>query len=310
MRVFLLKTIMLTLVLFGISFGVDYLIEKGIKTSSYREISKWTEVIKGGIDSEILVVGSSRALVHFDPRLIEENTGMSCYNLGLDGSKYESQSKVLVLYLSHNKKPKTLIWSIDLSSFNATEGIYRFEQFLPFWDEPDVKSILKLNKDQNQDYFNIPIAKYSNNPALKYRGLLKEFGINVAEPKLYKGYRESNQEWDGKFDEFKFKSSGIYKESLDMRIFNDFLNSIIDIQKSEIEVRWIITPYYSEAIDMISNQSQIRDLFKNSADSLNISLIDMAKSTMSRKKEFFYNGSHMNTKGVNEFNKLIINEIN
>ena len=100
MRHFLFKIILYSIFLFSILLIVDFFIQKGLKKSSYHEISKWNEVVQGGIDADILFVGSSRALVHFDPRIIERYTGKSSFNLGLDGSKFESQKLVLDLYLS------------------------------------------------------------------------------------------------------------------------------------------------------------------------------------------------------------------
>jgi len=310
MRPFLLKILSISFALIGLTYGVDFFIEKGIKTSSYREISKWNEVIEGGIDADILIVGSSRALVHFDPRIIEEKTGMTCYNLGLDGSKYSSQEKVLDLYLAHNKKPKILIWSLDLGSFQPIEGIYRYEQFLPFWNEPEVKSILKLNKEQDQGYFNYPIIKYSNNPSLKYRGLLKQVGFNVSEPKLYQGYRESNKTWDGKFDEFVLKNVESFQEDFDERIFSNFKSELEQLHQSGTSIHLVIAPMYYKAKELIANSDYVINRFKALSREENYSFLDYSADSMSYYKNNFYNGNHLNKTGTEVFSNNFSEEIN
>ncbi|MGM0944162.1 MAG: hypothetical protein ACQEW9_03200 [Bacteroidota bacterium] len=299
--------ILLITILSGFIYGVDFSIQEGIKNSSYREISKWNEVIQGGIDADILIVGSSRALVHFDPAAIEEKTGMSCYNLGLDGSKYEAQRKVLELYLEKNNKPKVIIWSLDFGSFEVTDGIYRYEQFIPFWSEPKIKEILALNKGMDLNYLNYPIIRYSNNPSIKYKGLLAYTPIRLQEPKMYKGFRKPYQTWDGKFDQLVENEKSI-SQRIDSLIFNDFVHNSIKIKGMDIEVRWIVSPYYIEAQKVISNSSDIIDIYSDFASELKISFIDMTGDSICFKKNYFYNGSHLNAYGVSEFSKSLLIE--
>ncbi|GAA0880887.1 hypothetical protein GCM10009119_38570 [Algoriphagus jejuensis] len=307
MNEFLVKLFIFSTIFIGLCYGVDYLIEKGIKTSSYREISKWSEVIEGGIDADILIVGSSRALVHFDPRIIENNTGFTCYNLGLDGSKYESQKKVLNLYLEHNKEPKIVIWSLDLGSFQSIEGVYRYEQFLPFWDEKMVKSILKLNKNQDQDYLNIPIAKYSNNPYLKYRGLLKKVGVNFSEPNLYKGYRESNFRWDNNFEKFSQENAEGISEIVSEPLFGDFQDLCLILKARDIDIHWVVAPYYQEALKLIVNSDEIIQKYRDVSNRIDVEFQDYTSNPLSYETGNFYNGSHLNSRGVKKFMEVYFN---
>lgn len=279
---------------------MDYLIQEGIKSSSYREISKWNEVVEGGIDAEILIVGSSRALVHFDPDIIESKTGMTCYNLGLDGSKYSSQELVLDLYLEHNKAPKILYWSLDYGSFQKMEGVYRYEQFVPFWSEKTIKSLIKLNSGMDLDYLNYPIIRFSNNSAIKYRGLLAYTPFQIYEPKLNKGFRKPYQTWDGKLDQLVEKNN-IISQELDSLIFKDFIKKSKNLIEMGVDVRWIITPYFIEAQKLVVDSDEITQYYNKSASQLNISFFDATKDSLNFRKEYFYNGSHLNSIGVNVF---------
>jgi hypothetical protein len=298
MNKFLGKLFLCSLIFAALVYGVDYLIQSGIRSSSYREISKWDEVIRGDIDAEILIVGSSRALVHFDPKIIEEKSGMSCYNLGLDGSKYEAQKKVLELYLEKNSKPKLVIWSLDLSSFQQPEGIYRYEQFIPFWQEPKVKEIMKLNQGMELDYLNYPIVKYSNNPRIKYRGLLALTPFRPWEPSLEKGYRIQSKSWDGKLDQFLSNVGEGTEVGFDDDLFGNFDKVCRELLDKEIRVVWCITPYYKDALEVMHNYPEIIDKYQEQATSLGIPVNDFSNSSISYSKENFYNGSHLNPRGV------------
>lgn len=302
---FLTKLLLFCIVIIILSYGVDYLIQEGIKTSSYREISKWNEVIEGGIDAEILIVGSSRALVHFDPRIIEEKTGMTCYNLGLEGSKYEAQTKVLELYLEKNIKPKILIWSLDFGSFEEVEGIYRYEQFIPFWSEPKVKEILSLNKGMGLGYLNLPIIRFFNNSAIKYRGLLSWLSVKFHQPILEKGYRVSDKAWDGNLDGLIDKSSGELAIEFQEDQFVDFKNVTKMLVKQNVQVQWVITPYYKTALEAISNRKENIDLLKNESSKIGVNFHDYSYYEVSISRDNFYNGSHLNQKGVGLFSDIL-----
>lgn len=300
MNRFLNKVILSVLSLVLVVYGVDYLIQEGIKTSSYREIKKWNEVIEGGIDADILIVGSSRALVHFDPRIIEEKTGMTCYNLGLDGSKYGVQKKVLELYLEKNQKPKILIWSLDFHTFQDFEGIYRYEQFIPYWSEPKVKEILALNKGMNLSYLNIPIVRFFNNPRIKYRGLLAWASIKYWEPMLEKGYRITSKKWIGDLDEI-FQEKREIKMEFDFEQFEDFKKLNQNLMDRYVKVHWVISPYFKTAIEAITNRKKISSYLNQESLSIGVSFQDLSYSEISLSQDNFYNGGHMNQNGVIHF---------
>lgn len=301
MKIFLIKITSLSFVLLGIIYGVDYFIWEGIKKSSYREISKWNEVIEGGIDAEILIVGSSRALVHFDPRIIEEKTGMTCYNLGLDGSKYEAQRKVLELYLEKNEKPKILIWSLDFGSFEEVEGIYRYEQFIPFWSESKVKEILSLNKRMELEYLDFPIIRYSNNSAIKYRGILSWFSLKLWEPNLVKGYRVTREKRNGELMKIDSFPDGVISIGFNKELFLDFLKLTKDLKENDIETKWIVSPYFEAAFNAIINRQDFIKLLSQESSNLEVEFIDYSFSEISLHEENFYNGSHLSLQGVRSF---------
>ena len=279
------------------------MIQEGIKTANYREITKWNEVVQGGINAEILVVGSSRALVHFDCEYIEKVSGKSCYNLGFDGTTYPLQKLMLKLYLDKNEQPKEIIWSLDFHSFSDASNFYGFEQLIPYLSNYHVKEMLSLHKTPYYQFF-IPIFRYSYNPKMKIIGLYSFLGNYSRKPILKKGYRYQDKVWDSTFINFVRRHPHGKDVAFERAIYKDF--EIISYElNSMLNLTWILTPYYYEAIEKISNRGKIKEYFINSSDSLNISFYDMSNNSISKNKNLFYNGSHMNQKGVNSFMKIL-----
>jgi len=299
LKKFILKCVLFFLLLLGISFILDYMIQEGLKTSNYREVTKWNEVIQGGIDAKILIVGSSRALVHFDCDYIQKVTGKTCYNLGFDGTTYPLQKLMLELYLNKNQKPEKIIWSVDYHSFSYAPDFYGFEQLVPYRDNTYIRKMLSMH--ETPDYqFHIPLFRYSYNPKMKVIGLYSFLGIYQKDPVLTNGYRKQDKVWDGTFDEFRRSNPQGYYINIDQGVFNDFL-AFNKILHQESVITWVISPYFKEYQEMILNRSEIGNRFEKAANQLRIHLMDYSNDPLSQDKSNFYNSNHLNNQGIEQF---------
>lgn len=308
MKLFGIKLLSISIVFVSILYGIDYLIQEGLKTSNYREISKWNEVITGGIEADILIVGSSRALVHYDCELIEAATGKKCYNLGFDGTLFEHQQLMLNLYLKNNKAPETLVWNVDYHSFEHSKEFYGFEQLVPYQDQLEVQMLLEANEETDALLYQIPVLRYSFNPKMKMVGLLNFFELYETRPTLIKGYRKSDKVWDGEFDRFKAKHKEGISYKVEEQIFAQFSDRLITLIRDKIEVVLVISPIYYEAKNLILNAAQITSRIETLRQEGYVNFLDCSKDSINYSKDNFYNGSHLNEKGVSIFMNLLLSK--
>lgn len=91
---------------------------------SYGSLSR---LFSGTINTDIIIFGSSRTLLHVDPAVIEENTNLSAFNLAADGSNIFQSLFTLEEYLLHNKKPKLILFEADLNQLDKN-NLLRFEK--------------------------------------------------------------------------------------------------------------------------------------------------------------------------------------
>lgn len=299
MKKFILKCFSFLLFIVGLSFILDYMIQEGLKTSNYREITKWNEVILGGIDAEIVIVGSSRALVHFDCEYIQRVTGKRCYNLGFDGTNYPLQKLMLELYLSKNQKPKEIIWSLDYHSFSYSSNFYGFEQLIPYRDNLFIRKILSLHETPNYQ-FDIPLFRYSFNPKMKVIGLFSFIGIYNRKPILKNGFRKQDKGWDGSFEEFKRKNSNGFLVNFDEKIFKDFIDFNREL-KNKVKINWVASPYFIKYDRLVLNRIEIQSKWYENSNKLDIPLINLSNSFISKEQINFYNSTHLNKFGVEKF---------
>lgn len=305
MKIFLLKLSFISLILVGFCYALDWLINEGLRTSNYKDVSKWNEVISGGIDSELLIVGSSRALVHYDCEIIEKIIGKSCYNLGFDAANYEMQKIMLNLYLKSNSLPKEIIWTVDFQSFQNKDEFYGFEQLIPYQDKEEVKELLKLNKGIPSFLYEIPVIRYTFNPKMKFIGILNYLELKTRKPVLVKGYRKSDLEWDGKFEKFKDSLNNNLRYQFDEVMVNDFQNELRLLTSRGSKINVVIAPIYFEAKEIILNSDSILNSIESLCNESNINFFDFTNDSICFNKDMFYNGNHLNSKGAELFSEKI-----
>src|SRR5688572_21527084 len=135
MKKLLIKCLLFVLPLLVLSLPADIFLSNGLKKANYYaqdEFSIWNDLYEGKIDSKVVIYGASRAWVHFDPALIEKNTGLSAYNLGLDGHNFWLQYYRHKLLFDKNKKPEIIIFALDPFTLCKRTDLYNLDQFLPY----------------------------------------------------------------------------------------------------------------------------------------------------------------------------------
>ncbi|MBK8659798.1 MAG: hypothetical protein IPN22_13230 [Bacteroidetes bacterium] len=149
MKKFLLRLLLFFTILFAGSYALDYAMSNTLKKSnSYAmgEYSTWNDLLNGRLNAEIIINGSSRAWVQFDPTMLQDSLGHSCYNIGIDGHAFHLQYLRHLLMLKNNPAPKVIIHSVDVWSLLKRPELYNQEQFLPYmlWNPTIAKFITNI----------------------------------------------------------------------------------------------------------------------------------------------------------------------
>lgn len=284
------------------------MIYAGIKKSKYGEFAKFEEVMQGEIDAEILIVGSSRALVHFDCEQIEAKLGKSCYNLGFDGVGYEPQSKLLELYQRKNNPPSEIIWVIDLNSFEVENELYGFEPLVIFSGEKEIKQMLNINKAIPSYLYYIPLIRFKFKETFKFRGILSFFGREFSQRSIKKGYREMDKTWDYKLDELLKSNTTKYQYILSKDLISDFEKNVNKLKSNGITVSVVFTPLHVDADLVIENKVEILSQIDSIASNLSLPYFNYANDSINLSREWFYNANHLNKNGVEFWMKIFLED--
>ena len=199
MKRFIIKAITFFTILLGLAWGLDYIISKGLlEMEDYRFMS-WSEMQKGDINADIVIMGNSRGFSHFEPWTIDSICNTTSYCLGLGGYSITVQDLKYHYYRLYNKKPKYIIQQVDYYTLRNDSAPHQHEseQYLPMiYDFRIHDEFLRVGYT-NLDIY-CPLYRYWGYQMVIKNGLLEFLGVKhyVRDPSR-RGHHYEKGEWDG-----------------------------------------------------------------------------------------------------------------
>lgn len=308
MRKFILHTAFFLAPLVILAFITDRFINYTLTTSKTGDYAVWNDILEGDVDADIVIYGSSRAWLHLNPKIIEDSTGVSTYNLGIDGHNFYMQYLRHDLLLKYNRPPATIILSLDNFTFDKKKELYNSEQFLPYLDNKEILDATKTYFGFDYYDYRLPLIRYAGQ-----KDALKNALKIIIKPSLnhidrYKGYSGQELVWNNDLD----RAIAIQKkyvqhfDSATITLFDQFLRETL---AKKIEIIMVYSPEYIGGQQFVSNRKQVFSIYDSFSRKYKIPFFDYSDDSMSLNKDYFYNSQHLNSNGANIFTRKVIHDI-
>jgi hypothetical protein len=262
------------------------------------------DLVDGRINASILITGSSRALTHFDARLIEQATSLKTFNIGINGSQTDMEVAVLKTYLKHNVTPRLLIHSLDAFSFVTSHGGQATGSlYMPYLEEADIFDALSRIDPEIWKARRLPLVRYMGDMDFAWwLGLRGLIGWNPRQDR-FSGFQPRHTPWTGDFDRLKELNPG----GVTFEVEPDGVNVMRDLlelcRRSGIHVLFVYSPEYVEMQSLEKNREQIFQTFRTLSAQYDVPFWDYSGSAISRQTAFFYNSQHLNAAGAEAFSR-------
>jgi hypothetical protein len=289
-----------------IAQAVNFMLISGLRVQKTGDYGVFNKIVDGRINAEILITGSSRALVHFASDTISAAMGnKSCFNIGLDGSPLNLQLPYLKTYLKYNNPPSILIQELDITSFQNRSEIHNPMIYLPYLNENYLYENLVALDPSFWRFKYIPLYGFAT-AQFYYKDLAISsiWGCQQVEFR-FDGFMPVDKSWTDDFD--KFRSANPHGDSyrIDSTAIGD-LEAIIRIgQRLGAKVILVYSPEYYENYPLTQNRADIFDIIKKISSEHNLPFWDFTGIPLSYDKQYFYNSQHLNRKGAIIFSKLL-----
>lgn len=275
-----------------IGFGGDYLLKhtKGGQTKMFNDL-----VMKD--NHEVLILGSSRALHHYDTPFLSDSLGLDVYNAGFKGQGIILAEGILEMALKHSE-PKLVLFDVvpqfDIYEFLDDDNHRRYLGLLkPYFR---VSEIGRLFKDISmEEWYKVHSGMFRYNTSLLT--MLSDF--LRARPCSNSGY---------------VPLSGIMQVASEDAITQVFICDSLKIRYLErmillslsknISVAMVASPQYGTFDSSIYNPA------KELCSRYNVPFLDYyASEPFASHKEWFQEPVHLNATGARRFSEMLIKDI-
>lgn len=309
----LLKSVTYIVILYLLAYAWQNIVDKGLKQSfTYGHLyADWDSIYKGGADTEMLIMGSSRAAIQVNPTLMEDSLKQTCFNIGIDGHKFLTQYYKFMLYLKHNKAPKTILLNLDILGLIHTKDFFNYEQFIPYLNDTIIRNIVKPQPLFNWKDFYVPMVKFTHRKDMVFDGTYAYFKpYEVINPRE-KGFKSVSKDWDSLFVKKALELMYIdgYEAKIDSATKQLFEKFIFLCKEKNIKLIFVYPPEYKDNLHYCLNRSTIINYYKHIANKEHITFLDYSNSYLCNDKRMFFDSQHLNTKGVSLFNNQLIKDL-
>ncbi len=302
MRNFVLRIILPIVIIITIAYIADVCVSKQLqKNTTDLRFTTWNEILYTDISANLVIMGSSRAYVQYDPHILDSILHINAYNLGFFARSFNGQYQRYKVYRHFQKKPSVIIQNID---FNSTLGFYwgapdniRYnrEQYFPYVDNEE---FMLLITDPISDLErNIPFYRYCGYNVMGMLHSSKEWT-------QYKGY--SGQ--DCTFTRISFPKDS-FEFICDENIKQQFIEYVLQAKEEKISMIFVYAPLYNEAIKYVKDLDRCYATFDSIATLFDIPVLDYTFSFLSYDTTYFYNANHLNLRGSQIFSTMLANDL-
>lgn len=283
-------------------FGFNAMITSGlrqIKTSQYGASNR---IMQGDINAQIVITGSSRAVSHYDPRVIQATTGRSAFNIGRNGSQTDMQIAVLKAYLEHNRKPEVIVHNLDAFSFVTTREVYDPGQYVPYLgDEEIYQPLRQINKNIWRSRY-VPLYGYVVDD-MRFNWMLGLRGFVGWSPRedFYLGFNPRSAKWTDEFEHFEASNPhGVSWEiePAGVRLVEGLIRLC---QANGIQLILVYSPEYAKMQRLTNNRPQLFGYFQDLAARYHVPLWDYSSWQYAGSTKYFTNSQHLNAEGAEVF---------
>ena len=292
-------------------YGTDLFLLRGLRSAKSPPFGVLNKIVKGHINSDILIIGSSRAVVHYDCDVIHSVTNRSCFNIGMDGTQMDSYLTLLKIYLSHNRAPAFLLVNLDLSSLGVSKRIYAPYQYVPYLGEKFIDEWMLRKDFAVWKHKYLPLYSFSIYGMILTKPALSAlFGFGSSDlGRCTNGFLGYNNSWDGTFDEFKKKNPRGWTFFISNENIENLRLILGECKQKGISAILVYSPSYCEVNELTLNKQEIFCIYRNISKEFGVPFLDYSGIEICKNKAYFYNSQHLNKQGAEKFSETLASDL-
>lgn len=248
------------------------------------------------IETPIVIVGSSRASHHYDPRIFADSLGRATYNVGTDGCFFTHNCCVINSILERYS-PELIIWEFEPSYLFEHSADDITSMYL-YYNKRDyiTKTLNEVLPRSEVIKLNSNIYRYNS----KFIRVFTRYLQNDDTPDEHSGYEPSAPK-SLKEPLSLVEEYSSYTSVIDSSKLYRFKETVENAKTKGCKIVLVNSPKYKYSIDPNINMN---DSVANICQELGVLFIDCSKLYISHP-EYFNDATHLNAIGADIYTKHI-----
>jgi hypothetical protein len=281
-------------------------VNAGMRRIARGEFGAFNLAAEGRVNADVIVTGSSRAVLHYNPDVLQRATGLSVFNLGRIGSLTNIHTGILRFYLHQNRLPRLLIENADFTSLSTDDSVYDLPHYTPYLYDSGLYQALRQRYPAIWMARYLPLYGYVANDVefRHYLGLKALLGI---QPREYyqNGYLGKHQEWTQAFARLKANRKRLFAAT-NAEGMADFEQFLSEARSRGIPTVVVFSPVYCEHLAMVVGRTQMLASLAGIARKYDADFWDFSDlAPISGDTRFFYDSTHLNARGASAFSEVL-----
>jgi hypothetical protein len=311
MKKFLINILYFLLPAIIMAYPLDSIMSHFLRQSDKYagEYEVWNDIYDSKANCDIAIYGSSRAFLHISPQILSDSLGVKVYNFGIDGHNFWLQYLRHLELLKYNKKPKSIILSVDVFTLQKRKDLYQLDQFLPYmlWNSNIHEYTHSYIGYNCLDYY-VPLIRYFGKT---YSLTLIQRNIVNGQSNIHcrqNGFWGRDKEWNADLENAK-KNQKFYEINTDSTSIELFEKFIKECKSNNIDLIFVYTPEFVEGQKFVVNRDQTIKIYKDFSIKYSIDFYDYSNDSMCLEKKYFYNSLHLNKTGAEIFTRKLAHDL-
>lgn len=310
MKKFIYKSLSAAVMLLISTWVLQQIVDFGLIRMNAHSATQTSiaELLSDTLNADIVVMGNSRALCSYNPKVLEQATGKKVWNIGVSGQPFGISYMRYQLYALHNKKPQLIIVNIDNNELDMISNGFGREEYYPYFSDSIIQSYFDLYGFTWKHKY-IPMYKYFGDYKLIGYGLMSCIGLfPFPAQKHYHGFFNANHAFEGE----KLRHKIINGDSISVEHSGDAIRLlkqfIVDSQRENINLLFCYAPQYQELYQHLMLDSCMNE-YEQISEKYCIPLMDYSSVSWAGDSTYFYNANHINLYGSELFSAYLAHDL-
>lgn len=276
----------------------SYVYRKAMGRREDNEFGKINRVMAHELDAQVTIWGPSTAWVNFDADLINQKTGYSCFNMGINGTSFYQYKPILRSFLSYTKQAKYIVFAVFPYEFSAEGGFYELYKFKHHNDDAGVRAMMSDIQ---------PLYGFKMSMVPFYR--LTTYDKYFYQAAFYPENTTLDKSGFASQDRTEFMDLEVPGPvSIDSAAMVQFKAVLEEIRAKGVKPVVVIPPFEKTGQNKISNLAYFEKTMQ-ALEAQQVKVMNFLYHPICANKDMFYNISHLNAKGAHQFSRAFADSL-